>query len=163
MLLLARYLALMLPRFLVASLQLDMLRECRNIRELRAAIECLPNGVNAMYEKTMQRIEDQTEPGMAKRALVVLVHALESLYMDDLRHAIAVDPDTHQHDPELLIDSETLISICCGLITFEPQSRLVRLVREFTFYFTSFHHCLCARLRLHSAGLPGAIPVQGWR
>ena len=120
-----------LPRFLVASLQLDALALCLNIRELRIALECLPKGVEAMYAVTMQRIMNQANPSIAKRALVFLVNALESLYIDDLRHAVAVDPETFEYHPDFLIDAETLISICCGLITLEPQSKLVRLVRTY--------------------------------
>ena len=115
----------------MASLQLDMLGSCRNTRELRIALENLPKGVDAMYMATMERIESQDEPHLAKRALTWLVHALESLTMDDLRHALAVDPETFEYDRDLLVDADTLISICCGLISLEPQSKLVRLVRMY--------------------------------
>ena len=107
-----------------------MLGECVNIRELRDAVGTLPEGVEAMYQATMLRIEGQKQAPVAKRALIWLVHALKSLSMEDLRYAIAVDPETFEFDPELLIDNHTLLSLCCGLITFEPESKLVRLVRE---------------------------------
>ncbi|TFK16562.1 ankyrin [Coprinopsis marcescibilis] len=114
--------------FLVASLQLDMLAVCVNVHGLRKAVETLPIGVEAMYQTTMVRVETHDQAAMAKRALTWLVHALESLKMDDLRYAIAVDPDTFKFDPELLIDGPTILSLCCGLVTLEPESELVRLV-----------------------------------
>ncbi|TFK16442.1 hypothetical protein FA15DRAFT_711813, partial [Coprinopsis marcescibilis] len=88
--------------FLVASLQLDMLGSCLNIRDLRAGLEQLPKGVEAMYASTMERIEHQADPSLAKLALVWLVHALESMTIDDLRHALAFDPVRSKYDPELL-------------------------------------------------------------
>ncbi|TFK18216.1 hypothetical protein FA15DRAFT_628136, partial [Coprinopsis marcescibilis] len=90
--------------FLVASLQLDMLGSCLNIRDLRAGLEQLPKGVEAMYASTMERIEHQADPSLAKLALVWLVHALESMTIDDLRHALAFDPVRSKYDPELLVD-----------------------------------------------------------
>ncbi|TFK16441.1 ankyrin [Coprinopsis marcescibilis] len=48
--------------------------------------------------------------------------------IDDLRHALAFDPVRSKYDPELLVDADSLVSVCCGLITLEPQSKLVRLV-----------------------------------
>ncbi|TFK18908.1 hypothetical protein FA15DRAFT_649026, partial [Coprinopsis marcescibilis] len=114
--------------FLVASLQLDMLGECVNIQELRSALESLPNGVDAMYQATMDRVEGQKQATLAKRVLTWLVHAFQSLKISDLQHAVAVCPDIFEFDQDLIVDSETLLSVCCGLITFEPESKLVRLV-----------------------------------
>ncbi|TFK27259.1 ankyrin [Coprinopsis marcescibilis] len=114
--------------FLVASLQLDMLRSCLSIRDLQASLDRLPKGVEAMYTSTMERIEQQADPLLATRALMWLVHALESMTIDDLRYALATDSVTFQHDSDLLVDAESLVSLCCGLITLEPQSKLVRLV-----------------------------------
>ncbi|TFK19831.1 ankyrin [Coprinopsis marcescibilis] len=114
--------------FLVASLQLDSLVECVDIRELRQAVETLPVGVEAMYQATMLRVEAHRQAAKAKHALTWLVHALESLTMDGLRYAIAVDRETFEFEPELLINGGTLLSLCCGLVTYEPESDLVRLV-----------------------------------
>ncbi|TFK17384.1 ankyrin, partial [Coprinopsis marcescibilis] len=114
--------------FLVASLQLDMLRSCINIDGLRKALDGLPSGVGAMYSATMERIEAQDDPNVVKRALTWLVHTRRPLSMDDLLHALAVYPDTFKFNPELLLTTDTLLSLCCGLVTYEPRSNMVRLV-----------------------------------
>ncbi|TFK18192.1 hypothetical protein FA15DRAFT_675483 [Coprinopsis marcescibilis] len=114
--------------FLVASLQLDMLRSCINIDGLRKALDGLPSGVGAMYSATMERIEAQDDSNVVKRALTWLIHTRRPLSMDDLLHAIAVYPDTFKFNPELLLTVDTLLSLCCGLITYEPKSNMVRLV-----------------------------------
>ena len=110
-----------------------MLKSCPSIGDLETALEGLPTGVHDMYNTTMKRIEDSEYSQKAKLALTWLTHALDSLTMDDLRHAIAVDQETHQFNPKLLIDGSILLSLCCGLITFEPESNQVRLVRESNF------------------------------
>ncbi|TFK17207.1 hypothetical protein FA15DRAFT_628956 [Coprinopsis marcescibilis] len=114
--------------FLLASLQLDMLGGCMHVKDLRAALDALPMGVNAMYQITMERIEGRPGSDLADRALTWLVHARESLNMDDLLYALTVDPATFAYGPDLLVDPETLLSVCCGLITFESKTSLVRLV-----------------------------------
>ncbi|TFK16423.1 hypothetical protein FA15DRAFT_743910 [Coprinopsis marcescibilis] len=114
--------------FILASLQIDMLGECMHIKDLRSALEALPMGINTMYKVTMERIGGRPGSDLALRALTWLVYARESLMMDDLRHALAVNPTAFTYDSELLVDSETLLSACCGLITLETRTSLVRLV-----------------------------------
>ncbi|TFK20500.1 ankyrin [Coprinopsis marcescibilis] len=114
--------------FLVASLQLDMLGSCINIKSLSMALQVLPAGVNVMYEATMERINDGPAPELALGALTLLAYAHESLKMDDLLHALAVETEPFKYDSDLLVDPDTVLSACCGLITFEPWTKLVRLV-----------------------------------
>ncbi|TFK17756.1 ankyrin [Coprinopsis marcescibilis] len=114
--------------FLIASLQLDMLGRCLHLKDLRKALETLPRGLEAMYTATMERIENNDGSELARRALAWLVYAQGSLTVDDLRHALAVDPSNFTFDSELLVDADTLISLCCGLITLEPETEMVRLV-----------------------------------
>ncbi|TFK20485.1 hypothetical protein FA15DRAFT_759346 [Coprinopsis marcescibilis] len=114
--------------FLVASLQLEALGSCINIKSLDTALQALPVGVNAMYEATMKRINGGPAPELALRALILLAYARESLKMDDFLHALAIEMEPFKYDSELLVDPNTVLSACCGLITFEPETKLVRLV-----------------------------------
>ncbi|TFK20488.1 ankyrin [Coprinopsis marcescibilis] len=114
--------------FLVASLQLDMLGSCINIKSLSAALQALPTGINAMYEATMGRINSGPASKLALGALTLLAYACESLRMDDLLHALAVETEPFKYDSDLLVDPDTVLSACCGLITFEPETEFVRLV-----------------------------------
>ncbi|TFK26057.1 ankyrin [Coprinopsis marcescibilis] len=114
--------------FLAASFQLDMLGDCMNVRSLREALERLPEGVNAMYAATMIRVERQPNSNLARRVLTWLVYACSSLSMEQLRYAVAISSDTYQFDPDLLVEGESLVFLCCGLITHDPSSGSVRLV-----------------------------------
>ncbi|TFK21257.1 hypothetical protein FA15DRAFT_560298, partial [Coprinopsis marcescibilis] len=114
--------------FLVASLQLEMLRDCLTVKDLRATLERLPAGVHDMYETTMDRIERQPNANIAKSILLWLLHGRRSLTMEELQCAIAACPETYQYDPERIVDEDSVLSLCCGLVTLDPESKLVRLV-----------------------------------
>ncbi|TFK26024.1 ankyrin [Coprinopsis marcescibilis] len=114
--------------FLLASLQLDMLAAAVSVKDLRERLERLPDGVTEMYAATMKRIEKTETSELAKRALTWLLYSRESLSIDDLRLAVAVHPETYAPDPEAVVEEETFLAIFCGLVTFEPETRLARLV-----------------------------------
>ncbi|TFK17873.1 hypothetical protein FA15DRAFT_650031 [Coprinopsis marcescibilis] len=111
--------------FLVASLQLDMLSRCMHLMDLRSALEALPVGVNAMYEATMKRITEGQGCDLALRAVTWVIYARKTLRMSELRHALAVNTATFKYSSDLLVDAETLLSVCCGLITYERETKLV--------------------------------------
>ncbi|TFK17222.1 hypothetical protein FA15DRAFT_355669 [Coprinopsis marcescibilis] len=81
-----------------------------------------------MYEATMEYINGSPAPKLALGALILLAYAHESLKMDDLLHALAIEMEPFKYDSTLLVDPDTLLSACCGLITFEPETKLVCLV-----------------------------------
>ncbi|TFK17913.1 hypothetical protein FA15DRAFT_649986 [Coprinopsis marcescibilis] len=116
--------------FLLASLQLDLLKLCTNFKSFEQALERLPTGVDEMYAITMRRIETlgEANASIAKHALMWLTYARSSLLIQELCQAVAIGPDTYEFDKALLVDNETLLSMCCGLVTFEEGSGLVRLV-----------------------------------
>ncbi|TFK16617.1 hypothetical protein FA15DRAFT_711603 [Coprinopsis marcescibilis] len=116
--------------FLAAALQLNMLERCMHVRDLLMALVALPVGLSAMYATTMHRIKRQDGSELAKIALMWLVHAFSSLTMDNLQHAVAVNTTTLAFEPDVLVLPDALLSTCCGLITFELESNLVRLVHH---------------------------------
>ncbi|TFK24848.1 ankyrin [Coprinopsis marcescibilis] len=125
--------------FLLASLQVDMLRECLTIKDLRDCLERLPTGVNDMYVEAMRRIDMQSAGKVvaAKRALIWVLYACEPLSMGQLVSAVAICPQTHRYDEECVIDSDILIGLCCGLISAEslpgrPSRMGARLVHYTT-------------------------------
>jgi hypothetical protein len=92
-----------------------------------------------MYAETMKRIDMQSaaNSSLARRALTWVVFAESLLNVDDLRYALAVNitdqpmpPDDKIFDPLALVDSNTLLSICCGFLVVDGTSGTVRLVRK---------------------------------
>jgi hypothetical protein len=91
-----------------------------------------PAKIQDVYEQTWNRIMDLEEhqSSLAKAALLWILNARQAMTLAELRHALAVAPDTHQFEPARLMSEAALMGICRGLITLEKESRLVRLVRE---------------------------------
>ncbi|TFK18074.1 hypothetical protein FA15DRAFT_274980 [Coprinopsis marcescibilis] len=117
--------------FLLVSLQLDAVRDCLSVKDLRDALATLPNGVKDMYAATIARISSQANAHLARRVLLWVTHAQRPLLAQELRYAIATCPQTRKFEAERLVDEDFLLSLSCGLVILDPESRQVRLIREF--------------------------------
>jgi len=100
--------------------------------QVRKALENLPKGIDDTYDEAMERIERQDEgrKEIAKRVLSWITYAIRPLSVDELQHALAVDDDATEMDPEAIIDDEILVSVCAGLVVVDNKRGTVRLVRE---------------------------------
>ncbi|KAH6881244.1 hypothetical protein BKA70DRAFT_1167462 [Coprinopsis sp. MPI-PUGE-AT-0042] len=116
--------------FLHASLQLDALRDCASIYDVKKTLEDFPPRIEDVYQRTWNRILDQT-PKMsvlARNVLVWVLCATRSLGIEELRRAVATCPDTHTFDRSRLVDEATLMGICRGLVNIEEKTDIVRFV-----------------------------------
>ncbi|KAH6884739.1 hypothetical protein BKA70DRAFT_136409 [Coprinopsis sp. MPI-PUGE-AT-0042] len=116
--------------FLHASLHLQALQECTSRQELDRTLEEFPAKIADVYARTWNRILNQ---GLGKALLAMnvlrwVVFATRSLAIEELRHAIASCPDTHNYEPSRLVAPQTLVGVCCGLILIEKETRQVRLI-----------------------------------
>ncbi|KAH6911841.1 hypothetical protein BKA70DRAFT_863385 [Coprinopsis sp. MPI-PUGE-AT-0042] len=116
--------------FLHASLQLDALCECATAREVQQTLEVFPSRIEDVYLQTWHRILGQKPSHvlLAKATLVWVLNASRSMTIEELERAVATSPETFAFEPDRLAPGTTLIALCCGLVTFEEESRLVRLV-----------------------------------
>ncbi|KAL2671363.1 hypothetical protein Neosp_013948 [[Neocosmospora] mangrovei] len=132
--------------FLLAQIFLDSLDDkltpkgIRNgLKDLRKQIQGPGEAGQAQaldyaYEQAMERINSQ-KPGLRDIALQVLAWitcAKRPLTQLELQHALAVEPDTAQFDEENLPDIQGMVSACCGLVTIENESSIIRLVHYTT-------------------------------
>ena len=117
-------------RFLLVKLHMDSLCSKMTIRDLRKALKTLPNGLDESYTRAMDRIDlqDQDPRQLAYRILYWISYTLRPLTVDELRHALGVEPEESEFDEENLIDEGDIIAVCAGLITVEPEGRIVRMV-----------------------------------
>lgn len=103
--------------------------------KLRKAVEMLPSGVSDMYQTTWKRIEAQGDDdvSLAKHTLSWLAYSLQvgSLSIIQLQHALAVDTEAELFDEDNITPEELITSVCCGLVTIDRASELVRLVRKY--------------------------------
>ena len=96
-------------------------------------MEQLPPGVDELYKADMKRIEGQPkkQAKMAKHMLLWVISATRSITFEDLQFALTFSEETKTFNPKGLVRESLLLSLCCGLLTVEKESRLVRLVREY--------------------------------
>src|SRR3984957_8890630 len=119
-------------RFLLARLHMDSLVGKLNARQVRAALEVLPEGMDGTYNEAMERVERQDDgrKQLARRVLSWIIYAVRPLSVKELQHALAVMPDTTKLDPEDIIDYEILTSICAGLVVIDEKRNVIGLVRK---------------------------------
>ena len=117
-------------RFLSVELYLSALGKKQNKRDLRKALETLPKDLDNIYRETFQRISAQAQDDveLATRVLAWLSYSRRPMIVEELQHALAVEPDTKMLDWDNIIEESVLVSVCGGLVTIEDESRVIRLV-----------------------------------
>ncbi|TFK17000.1 ankyrin [Coprinopsis marcescibilis] len=119
--------------FLLASLHIDMLRGCTNVRQVRKALEGVPSGMDSMYDATMERIKalPEHEADLVKWVLIWVTYARRLLTAEELGFAVSVSPTTFRFDDMEPVGIEVILWVCCGLLQVGP-TQLVRFVHYTT-------------------------------
>ena len=123
-----------MSKFLLAVLHLESLASQLKPTDVRKALEKLPTGLDDTYHEALQRIADQGPPSldMANKVLYWISHAYRPLTAEELQCALAVSPGLTAFDKDAVTPRDTLVSVCGGLVTYDPQSRIIRLVHYTT-------------------------------
>lgn len=124
-------------RFLLAQLLMDSFRDKLTIRDVKSALQNLPQGSNAYdvaYHAAMERIFAQGEVSkeMAKRILAWILCAHRPLSTLELLHALAVERGDTEIDEDNIMEAEQLLTICAGLVAIDEQSNSVRFIHYTT-------------------------------
>jgi ankyrin repeat protein len=124
-------------RFLLAQLHFDSLKGKRSPRALLIALESLARGSNAYntaYHNAMERIQGQLtdQKDLAMQGLSWIICAKRPITTTELEHALGVEPKQLYLDHENIPDLSDLVSNCCGLLTIDKESNIVRLVHYTT-------------------------------
>lgn len=133
--------------FLLAKLQIDSLKDKRTLKAMRSALGTLPSGSSAYdtaYDGALRRISDQSESDyeLAQQVLTWLVYAMRPISEIDLETALAVELGERYLDPDNIVPAVELLSLCAGLVTWDKESKTVRLVHFTTqeyFYHNPQH------------------------
>lgn len=119
----------------MAVLQLERIWRERTATKILRALDSLPSDLTQTYNDTILRIQSQGEPDgpLAMRILQWLSYAKRPLLVDELCHALALewgDDEELPRDPDRdnVLDPESLIEVCAGLVIIEEESRVIRLV-----------------------------------
>ncbi|KAH7490040.1 hypothetical protein FOMA001_g2407 [Fusarium oxysporum f. sp. matthiolae] len=119
--------------FLLAELHVGSLVGSASPKALRTALKRLPTGYDQAYRDVMRRIDHektQAQRDLAYQVLEWLTRAKRALTPCELRHALAVEPDSAGNylDEENLPEEDELVSACAGLVIVDKASGIIRLV-----------------------------------
>jgi ankyrin repeat protein len=124
-------------RFLLVQLYMDSLLSKPTRGDIKLALHNLPRGINgldAMYEQAMKRIDGQEEDvrKLAKQVLSWITHAKRPLTTGELQHALAVRNSAAELDEDFVPEVEDLVSFCAGLVIVDEHSDIIRWVHYTT-------------------------------
>ncbi|KAJ7114782.1 hypothetical protein C8R44DRAFT_224838 [Mycena epipterygia] len=120
--------------FLLAKLHIDSLTTKNTVKAVREALHQLPKDLNHTYDEAMERIDNQSEDDrqLAQQVLTWVSNVKRPLSVGELREALAIEPEATTLDPDNLLDMDTVVSVCAGLIMVDEKSSVVRLIHYTT-------------------------------
>lgn len=123
----------------MAVLQLERIWVERTAAKIMKALNLLPSKLEDVYSDTIARIREQPEPdaALAFRILQWISYSKQPLTVDELCQALAVEWDGNggpptELDVDNILDQESLVDVCAGLVVIEAESRVARLVHYTT-------------------------------
>ena len=104
--------------FLLARLQTESLANQTCVRGVRSALNRLPTDIFTMYDQTFERIGDQPKENaeLGLKVFPLIFSATRHLEIDELRHALAIQPGDTDLDFEALSNSDILLNVTAGLV-----------------------------------------------
>ncbi|KAL2816405.1 ankyrin repeat-containing domain protein [Aspergillus cavernicola] len=123
--------------FLLAELHMNDLRDKTSIAHLKQALLTLPQGRAGLpktYHQAMKMIDQQSGDlqSLARKALSWVAYSRRALSSDELRHALATQPALNDFDKEYLSEIDLIKCACAGLLFWDRETDVIRLV-HYTF------------------------------
>ncbi|KAJ7144579.1 ankyrin repeat-containing domain protein [Mycena epipterygia] len=137
--------------FLLAKLHIDSLTTSLTIREVRDALKNMPNDFDRKYDEIVDRIDRQLDKykAIAWSTLSWITNTKRPLHSSELREALAIEPGAKELDPETLLDMDTILSVCTGLVVLNEGDDIIRLIHYTTQNYFELAH-VQARLFPHA-------------
>ena len=118
-----------MSRFLVSLIVEAILRE-QKVATRKRRLETALSGSGDIYDRMLSRVKAQNESkeeiGMA--ALMWVSHSERPLRVDELCHALGVEMESADLDPENIPSIRTLSDCCQGLLAVDEEVSTVRLI-----------------------------------
>ena len=130
-----------MDRFLLARLSVDSLLDKRTKAKVESALSKLSKGSKSSdqaygeaYKDAIERIESQLpeDRKLAKIVISWITYAKRQLTTKQLGEALAVEPGDSELNEDNIPDAEDILSVCCGLVTVDKESQVVRLIHYTT-------------------------------
>ena len=127
---------------------MDALAREDNIGDLKAALNKLPQDLNATYKDALQRVRNQQAQRVrrAEQVLMWITFAQRPLKLSELLCALTIRLRDQRLNYERLPMEELLLSACCGLVIVDRGSQIIRFVHYTTEeYIATIRHDLYPR------------------
>ncbi|KAL8861144.1 MAG: hypothetical protein Q9178_002360 [Gyalolechia marmorata] len=114
-----------------------------SIKHVRNKLRTLPTTLKGTYDNALERIENQ-EPDhrrVAFKTMAWVCYAFRALSLKELQHALAVEPGDTILDEDLVMDGQSITSLCAGLVVVDQRTNMVNVVHYSTkSYFDDIRH-----------------------
>ncbi|ORY61624.1 ankyrin repeat-containing domain protein [Pseudomassariella vexata] len=117
--------------FLLAVLQMGHLCKQLTPKKVRQSMNTLSTSLDECYRTTIERIanrKNEDGPALARKALSYIFCAKRTLEVEELLHALSVEPGDTELDPMGCTDTEILLSVSEGLILVDERTGSTGLV-----------------------------------
>ena len=111
---------------------MDSLAREDNLRDLRTTLQHLPDDIDGLYDKIIQRIQKQDHRlvARAEETITLINCAFRPLSQQEVLCALTVRPGDTFFDSEGTPTVSGLLSACCGLVVLEEESNVLQLVHH---------------------------------
>ncbi|KAJ6474489.1 hypothetical protein C8R47DRAFT_710341 [Mycena vitilis] len=116
--------------FLLAKLQIESLSTGLTVKSIWESLHNLPITLSGTYDEALKRINHQSsdEKRLAWCALSWITKAQRPLKPSELLEALSVEEGADDLDQNSLLDMETVLSVCAGLVAVDEKQNRVRLI-----------------------------------
>jgi ankyrin repeat protein len=113
--------------FRMAACQLDTIRKCLKLSQLRKALKSLPETLYDTYERILTNLEPELAEDV-QRVLHWLCFTFRPPTLGDIAEMLAVDLESNTYDPDQRIaDPEDILLICGSLVTLGESGTRLKL------------------------------------
>jgi ankyrin repeat protein len=111
-------------------LNLRSLAQKGTAQEVTKFLETLPDSYAGIYIFYMKEIEAQDHASRTRAFQVLswLSHALGSLTIDAIKHALSVRTGDREFHDDAQPDADNLVSVCCNFVMVDQKTKTIRLV-----------------------------------
>ncbi|KIX00054.1 uncharacterized protein Z518_10981 [Rhinocladiella mackenziei CBS 650.93] len=127
--------------FLLVKMALDNFTGFTTVRQIRKALLNVPKNLRSAHQATLDRILSgpAAKRDLALKTLAWVLRTKRPLTLTELLHALALEPDDVEVDPENLTTPKTVIGACLGYIEHRESNDLVQFthatVEEYLDYY----------------------------
>ena len=116
-------------RFRWVQCSIDALDRCVTRKEVRSALDTLPQGLDETYERILLAVDTGTSAGkLTQQALVWLVAALRPLRLSEIMEALSINLQTRTLDSDIgPMHNEALLDACGSLVTYTEKTGIIIL------------------------------------